>query len=176
MKLAQDKDSRSYENLLSLLEGLLRFPRTQSDINAWLVEEVGAKPPKPKVTKKGAAEKDGDEDDEPLRDADEDEAEDDWRKFFDEPEENAKSTKSTPSVRLNRLTVHQSLHSLPSHRAVFTRAWLGLLPHLSDPQYKDGALASRAWNIMHQSVMPHLTRAVMVMDWVGSCVDYGMPP
>ena len=26
---------------------------------------------------------------------------------------------------------------------------------------------------MHRGVMPHLTRAVMVMDWISSCVDYG---
>jgi U3 small nucleolar RNA-associated protein 19 len=25
-------------------------------------------------------------------------------------------------------------------------------------------------------VLPHLTRAVMAMDWVGSCVDYGGTP
>jgi hypothetical protein len=31
----------------------------------------------------------------------------------------------------------------------------------------------RALNVMHRGVMPHLTRAVLVMDWVAGCVDFG---
>jgi len=69
--------------------------------------------------------------------------------------------------------VHQSLHSLASHRAVFTRLWLRLLPRLSGDERTGGGLSLRALNVMHHGVMPHLTRAVLVMDWVGGCVDYG---
>jgi U3 small nucleolar RNA-associated protein 19 len=63
-----------------------------------------------------------------------------------------------------------SVHSLASHRAVFTRTWLTLLPLLE----RDKELSERALNVMHRCVMPHLTRPVLVMDWVGACVDFGM--
>lgn len=81
------------------------------------------------------------------------------------------------------MTVHQSLHSLASHRAVFTRAWLALLPALGGT-HKEGNAGDegeskkctvRALNVMHRGVLPHLTRAVLVMDWVAGCVDYGAP-
>ena len=98
--------------------------------------------------------------------------EDDWRNFFDD-EKQKKSSGSEPSMRLHRLTVHRSLHSLASHRAVFTRLWLRLLPRLSRNDDAGSALSLRVLNVMHRSVMPHLTRAVMVMDWVSGCVDYG---
>jgi U3 small nucleolar RNA-associated protein 19 len=170
-QLAREKHAHAHENLLALLEDLQRLPTAPSDIGAWWVDEVGAKPPKPKAIKPGAES----DDEEDAAAADEDD-EDDWRKFFDEPAEKepGKGKKAAPAARLARMTVHQSLHALPSHRAVFTRAWLALLPHLSDPARPDSALALRALNIMHQGVMPHLTRAIMVMDWVGSCVDYGV--
>lgn len=125
--------------------------------------------------------------------------EDDWRKFFDEPKDgdgskSKKGGKAGPSVRLNKLTVHQSLYSLPSHRAVFTRLWLTLLPQLRISTEGKGKapedeahnveierkrkteedMVIRALNVMHRGVMPHLTRAVMCMDWVGGCVDYGV--
>ena len=76
-------------------------------------------------------------------------------------------------MRLHQMTVHQSLHSLASHRAVFTRLWLRLLPRLSDNEHGGSALSLRVLNVLHHGVLPHLTRAVMVMDWVGGCVEYG---
>ena len=101
---------------------------------------------------------------------------DDWRKFFDVQDESqqAKQKKpSEPSMRLHQLTVHQSLHSLPSHRAVFTRLWLRLLPRLSGDESTTSAFSLRVLNVMHHGVMPHLTRPVLVMDWVGARVDHG---
>lgn len=150
------------ENVLTILENLKSFPTQPSDLKAWWVTELGAKPQK----SKGAAAAEDESDEEP--DAD------DWRAFFNEPDTSSKSSaKSTvPSVRLSKLTVHQSLHSLPSHRAVFTRLWLTLLPQLSDGD-SESTLSIRALNTMHRGVMPHLTRAIMLMDWVGACVDYG---
>ena len=101
-----------------------------------------------------------------------DATEDDWRNFFDD-EKQKKPSVPEPSTRLHRLTVHRSLHSLASHRAVFTRLWLRLLPRLSGNNDTGSALSLRVLNVMHRGVMPHLTRAVMVMDWVSGCVDYG---
>ncbi|GLB45172.1 putative CBF/Mak21 family protein [Lyophyllum shimeji] len=162
-------------NLLSVLERLNTFPTEKSELNSWWVSEMGTKPPKPKrPSKKGGEDAASSSEDE---DADEknEEDEDDWRKFFDEePEAKDKDGKPQgPSARLHKLTIHQSLHSLPSHRAVFTRAWLALLPRLSIEGGDGKALAMRALNVMHRGVMPHLTRAVLVMDWVGASVDYG---
>ncbi|KAF5314596.1 hypothetical protein D9611_007264 [Ephemerocybe angulata] len=148
------------KNLLSILERLNTFPTDKEELNSWWVAELGAKPPKPKKT---SANEDSEDDDEPTPN---DEDEDDWRKFFDEP--TPTDPKKAPSARLHKLTVHQSLHTLASHRAVFTRAWLSLLPRLSDAN-----AAVRALNVMHRGVLPHLTRAVLVMDWIAGWVDVG---
>ncbi|KAJ7714208.1 hypothetical protein B0H16DRAFT_1742790 [Mycena metata] len=161
-------------NLLTILEGLNTFPTEKAELNAWWVSEMGTKPPKPKPSKKSAGADDVSSDEEADKeDAGED---DDWRKFFEE-DTSAKDAEKpkTPGARLHKLTLHQSLHSLPSHRAVFTRTWLALLPKLS--AVRDVAtsktLSQRALNVMHRGVMPHLTRPVLVMDWVGNSVDHG---
>jgi U3 small nucleolar RNA-associated protein 19 len=154
------------ENLLSFLERLESFPVAQSDLKSFWVEELQTKPAKSKKkTPTNSELHDSGTDDES------DSLEDDWRKFFDEMEKPKKA--SEPSMRLHQMTVHQSLHSLASHRAVFTRLWLRLLPRLSDNERAGTALSLRALNVLHHGVLPHLTRAVMVMDWVGGCVDYG---
>lgn len=153
------------ENLLSLLERLESFPIAQPDLKVWWVEELQTKPAKPKNASTAS------EPDDLGADSESDSTEDDWRKFFDE--EKQKKPSSEPSMRLHQMTVHQSLHSLASHRAVFTRLWLRLLPRLSGDERTGSGLSLRALNVMHHGVMPHLTRAVLVMDWVGGCVDYG---
>ncbi|KAF8329231.1 CBF/Mak21 family-domain-containing protein [Amanita rubescens] len=166
-------------NLLSILVRLTTFPTEQAELSEWWVPELGTKPPKPKYVKKkisaGGIEV-SDEEDEVMEDLEENTNEnDDWRKFFDSPDDAQSATSAQPRARLHTLTIHQSLHSLESHRAVFTRAWLTLLPRLT---VEDDTSASkeqvlRALNVMHRGVLPHLTRAVLVMDWVGSCIDYG---
>ena len=156
--------------MLSFLEHLTTFPTESAELNSWLVEELGTPPPKAKASN----EEEDDEVDETEKANDNDE--DDWRKYVEdevvaEPKSN---DPKKPSIRLHKLTIHQSLHSLASHKAMFTRTWLTLLPLLSvggDEQSK--ALATRALNVMHRGVMPHLTRAVLVMDWIAGCVDYG---
>jgi U3 small nucleolar RNA-associated protein 19 len=140
-------------NLLSILERLTTFPTDLAELNSWWVT-----------------------DDHPASDADP--TDDDWRKFFDDTTNDPTDSKmKLPAERLHKLTVHQSLRSLPSHRAVFTRAWLTLLPRLSQGAGTGAstakALAIRALNVMHREVMPHLTRPVLVMDWVGASVDFG---
>jgi U3 small nucleolar RNA-associated protein 19 len=148
-------------NLLSILERLTTFPTNVAEINSWWVEELGTKPPKPKVEQ-------GDQevsDDENMEDD-----LDDWRKFFDDQDKSSTSSGTAPKARLHKLSIHQSLHSLASHRTVFTRTWLTLLPRLQSSK----ELSARALNVMHRGVMPHLTRPVLVMDWVGACVDFGL--
>uniref|UniRef100_A0A0W0EW87 CCAAT-binding factor domain-containing protein n=1 Tax=Moniliophthora roreri TaxID=221103 RepID=A0A0W0EW87_MONRR len=160
-------------NLLSILERLNTFPTESAELNAWWVEELGIKPPKTKRQKIDGS-NESDEEDEPTNENEEEE--DDWRKFFDDDTTMKTAPKAkAPAGRVHTLTVHQSLHSLQSHRAVFTRAWLSLLPKLSiqGDASATKALALRALNVMHRGVLPHLTRPVLVMDWIGACVDYG---
>ncbi len=152
------------ESLLFFLERLESFPAVQTELKTFWVEELQAKPAKSK--KKTPADSELDDS------GTDDESEDDWRKFFDEVEKPVKRP-SEPSMRLHQMTVHQSLHSLASHHAVFTRLWLRLLPRLSDDERSGCALSLRVLNVLHRGVLPHLTRPVMVMDWVGGCVDYG---
>ncbi|KAF8268920.1 ribosome biogenesis protein Noc4 [Lactarius quietus] len=158
-------DPHVSENLLALLERFDSLPTTQSDLKSasWWVEELQTKPAASKNAPTGS---------DPDSDDDIDTTEDDWRNFFDD-EKQKKPSGSEPSTRLRRLNVHQSLHSLASHRAVITRLWLRLLPRLSGNNDAGRALSLRVLNVMHRGVMPHLTRAVMVMDWVSGCVDYG---
>jgi U3 small nucleolar RNA-associated protein 19 len=165
--LSSTTDPHVPENLLALLERLESLPATQSDLKSasWWVEELQTKPARSKNAPPTGSDPDSDEDLDAT-------TEDDWRNFFDD-EKQKKSTGSEPSTRLHRLTVHRSLHSLASHRAVFTRLWLRLLPRLSGNDDSASALSLRVLNVMHRGVMPHLTRAVMVMDWVSGCVDYG---
>ena len=161
------------ENLLSLLTKLVTFPTEPSEINKWWVEELAVRPSKPK---RGAVEDEEESEESPDVVPDDADTTDDWRKFFDEDNATKDSTHEQKgfSARLHKLTVHQSLHSLSSHRTIFTRTWLALLPLLSGgPEETSKTLVTRALNVMHRGVMPHLTRAVLIMDWVASCVDYG---
>jgi len=50
-----------------------------------------------------------------------------------------------------------------------------LLPRLSRSGDIEAtrSLAARVLNVMHGGVMPRLTRPVLIMDWIGSCVDHG---
>ncbi|KAF8222502.1 CBF-domain-containing protein [Tricholoma matsutake] len=164
-------------NLLSMFERLTTFPTEQSELNTWWVPEMGTKPPKPRHTPQSTNDLSDDEEssNHTKNEAEED---DDWRKFFDDdPVPDNGNKEKSMGARLHTLTLHQSLHSLPSHRAVFTRAWLALLPRLSMPTGSDSgtskSLMTRALNVMHRGVMPHLTRPILVMDWVGASVDYG---
>ena len=160
-------------NALSILERLTTFPTEQTELNSFWIIELAINPPKPKqASKKGTT--DADLSDEEVDDQANKDENDDWRKFFDDEQVSPDVDKTKgPSLRLHKMTIHQSLHSLASHRAVFTRAWLTLLPRLSERSENFKALATRALNIMHRGVLPHLTRPLLVMDWIGECVDLG---
>ncbi|KIM91722.1 hypothetical protein PILCRDRAFT_811012 [Piloderma croceum F 1598] len=190
LNASNSSSSHTPANLLSILERLNTFPTEQAELNTWWIPELGSTP-KPSSSKKSKLKgRDelhnlGSDEESEMNEGGEDE-EDDWRKFFDDSTPTSNLTSIGPRKRLHKLTVQQSLHSLPSHRAVFTRAWLALLPTLSEAgtRRREGAireegkeerrtLTVRALNIMHRGVMPHLTRAVLVMDWVAGCVDFG---
>lgn len=124
---------------------------------------------------------------EEAEDVDDDVKEDDWRIYFDDLKETASSQVKAAKGQRRRvyaLSVHEQLHDPTAHRAVFTRCWLSLIPLLAPSlatQHKDEdeeqehlTLVTRALVILHHSVLPHLTRPVLIMDWVAGCVDYGL--
>lgn len=103
---------------------------------------------------------------------------DDWRKFFDEQPASADPSKPRMAgARLHKATIHQSLHSLSSRLAVYTRAWLMLLPRLGVEREgaKGRVVVVRALNVMRRGEQPHWTRSLLVMDSVGCAADYGTP-
>ena len=174
--IKNDSSQTVAANALSILERLNTFPTEQNELNSFWVAELARKPPKPKQNSRKES-TDVDLSDEEVDDHANKDENDDWRKFFDDEQVPADAGKTKgPGLRLHKMTVHQSLHSLISHRAVFTRAWLTLLPRLSGRSETFKALATRALNFMHRGVLPHLTRPLLVMDWVGECVDLGQFP
>lgn len=159
-------------NALLVLEKLTNMPSTPSDLKQWWVEGLGAEPSALRSLS-GVVDLNGEIADEQI-------STDDWRAYFDDTPKDPKETK-LGKRRLHTMTIHQQLHSLAAHRAVFTKCWLSLLPQLSSPargcdgRFKEEnvLLLTRALSVLHRGVMPHLTRAAMVMDWVTECVDFG---
>lgn len=154
---AQGSDPQVADNLLSYLERLMTMPTEVAEINTFWIPHFAKPHTNGKVS------------DDISQPAEEDD--DDWRKFFDEPDE---STPSVPSdkqkkKRINSLSLIASLHSLDSHRVQFSNCWASLVPHLAS----SSAFSTRALSILHRGVLPHFTRPVRLMDWISSCVDFG---
>ncbi|KAI5117740.1 hypothetical protein M0805_004929 [Coniferiporia weirii] len=195
-------------NALSILEKLTGMPSTdtissdpdpslKSQKPQFWIEELNTKP-KPRRSNKLSSNPESGSESESENDdgGEQDKGEDDWRLFFEDtnPSKDTKTSKQKNGTgkgrRLHTLTIHAQLHTPIAHRAVFTRSWLALLPHLSgisiasngkkgrgredeDEERARLALVSRALTVLHHGVLPHLTRAVLVMDWVAGCVDHG---
>ncbi|EJT99571.1 CBF-domain-containing protein [Dacryopinax primogenitus] len=144
------------QNLLSLLERLNTMPTKPKEVNAFWIQELASKPAKPGISNTSNA--GGEEDPDPS----------DWLSYFEEPVPTSDQDATKAPRRTTKLSVLQSLHHLPSHRAVFSECWLALLPHLTTP-----ALASRALSVLHKKVLPNFTRPLRLMDWIAGCVDHG---
>jgi U3 small nucleolar RNA-associated protein 19 len=98
--------------------------------------------------------------------------EDDWRAYFDEPDSSKAGPSGVKERRASKVPIHEALHSVKAHRVQFTYAWLSLLRYIKNsPQ-----LSSRVLAILHRAIMPHLTRPVLLMDWIVACVDFGEDP
>lgn len=95
--------------------------------------------------------------------------EDDWRAYFDEPDHSKPGPSEMKERRASKVPIHEALRSVKAHRVQFTYSWLSLLRYIKNsPQ-----LSSRVLAILHRAVMPHLTRPVLLMDWIVACVDFG---
>jgi U3 small nucleolar RNA-associated protein 19 len=141
------------ETALWTLERLARVPSRQKDIHNFFLPNFAHKP--------ATLHSDVDMDD-PME-------EDDWRAYFDEPDSSKAEPSEVKERRASKVPIHEALHSVKAHRVQFTYAWLSLLRYTKNsPQ-----LSSRVLAILHRTVMPHLTRPVLLMDWIVACVDFG---
>lgn len=141
-------ESSATPKLLSILERIKEFPQHDKELTRWYIPEFSKTPEKS-----------------PSNDEDE---EDDWRKFFDTPEETIEPTQK--HGRASALPVYKALHVLASHRAVFTRAWMVLLSRLLSEED-----SVRVLKILHRQVVPYMTpgRVVEIVDWVSGIVHRG---
>jgi U3 small nucleolar RNA-associated protein 19 len=100
---------------------------------------------------------------------DEQDEEDDWRAFFDAKPDEEVAGNTPAGGRPSELSTHRALHSLQSHRAQFSAAWLAVLQHVK----KSPEQSSRVLSILHRSILPHLIQPIQLMDWISACVDFG---
>ncbi|KAL5480712.1 NOC4 [Sanghuangporus weigelae] len=174
-------------NALSILEKLSGIPALSDSSFRFSKEQfwIEALGNKPKLSKKGTSTQRSESESETDTDEKKEDP-DDWRAFFEDPKpDSGKKSTGTGGRRLYTLPIHAQLHAPAAHRAVFTRAWLALLPLLSrggeaflsekgtEEDQENLALVARALVVLHRGVLPYLTRAVLIMDWVSSCVDHG---
>ena len=62
-------------------------------------------------------------------------------------------------------------HSCVAPRSVYScLANIAAPPNCPKRSLRAQELVLRAFSIMHRGVLPHLTRAILVMDWIGSSI------
>lgn len=183
------------ENALFILEKLSSMPSANSFATIGKGDQAGKDQKKPQfwveeliVKPKSRNNGTQSEDEEEQNEEDKD---DDWRLYFDDMKDSTASEQKKEREtkgrrrRLHALSIHEQLHVPTAHRAVFTRCWLSLIPLLApsgsfqrdnddDDEQEQLNLITRALTVLHGGVLPYLTRPVLIMDWVGSCVDYGL--
>jgi U3 small nucleolar RNA-associated protein 19 len=145
-------DDQVVENSLHLLERLNSMPKSKASIKNFYISEF-SRPPD------GAIQEPPDEQDE----------EDDWRAFFDTKPDEEVAGNIPADGRPSELSTHRALHSLQSHRAQFSAAWLAVLQRVK----KSPEQSSRVLSILHRSILPHLIQPIQLMDWISACVDFG---
>lgn len=150
----QDPPQSLLEATLWTLERLTQVPSRQKDIHSFFLTNFAHKTTT-------AHSEDVDMDD-PIEG-------DDWRVYFDEPDSSRAGTSEMKERRASKVPIHEALHSVKAHRVQFTYAWLSLLRFIKNSPL----LSSRVLAILHRAVMPHLTRPVLLMDWIVACVDFG---
>ena len=149
----QDPPQSLLETVLWTLERLAQVPSHQKDIHSFFLPNF--------AHKTSMHVEDADMDD-PIE-------EDDWRAYFDDLDSPKAGPSEVKERRASKVPIHEALHSVKAHRVQFTYAWLSFLQYIkSSPQ-----LSSRVLAMLHRGVMPHLTRPVLLMDWIVACVDFG---
>jgi U3 small nucleolar RNA-associated protein 19 len=142
------------ETTLWSLERLTQIPSRQNDIHSFFLPMFAHKPTALHSEDVGMGD--------PIN-------EDDWRAYFDEPDSSNAEPFEMKERRASKVPIHEALYSVKGHRVQFTYAWLSLLRYIKNsPQ-----LSFRVLAILHRAVIRHLTRPVLLMDWIVTCVDFG---
>ena len=144
-------------NLLQFLEAVQSMPLEQSHLNRfWTTSEAAlvkkpaqAKSKKRKRPTPKAANADGS------------------TGIFDSSSDDEEASEAAPQRDATKLKPHDLLN-LHSHRTVFERAWLAVLPLLTTEEE-----LKRVLIILHASVMPHMLRPGTLLDFLVDCCDHG---
>jgi len=157
------------ENILGQLLPLTNLPRVQEDINTFFLPSmsdspVAASAPTKKKAKSSKKKKsDGEIDALP-----------DWMATYDSASEEDDDTPAgRKRQRTAQLSVHASIHSIPSHTTLYTSLWESVLGRTR----LDDAQTRRVLVGLHgdKGILGHMRadRRVRVADWLGSLVDEG---
>lgn len=150
---------------------LTNLPREQEDINAFYIPSFSSAPtsaaasaPTKKKGKTGKGKKKTAELD----------ALPDWMATYEsESEEEDESIVGKKRQRTTALSIHASIHSIPSHMSVYTSLWESVLGRLR----LDDTQTRRVLIGLHgeRGILGHMRpdRRVRVADWLGSLVDAG---
>lgn len=147
--------ARLSANLITLLESLTTMPTSPSELNSfWCSTPLILKAPKPAASKKRKAL------DDPV-------ANDGSTGVFDSSSESEAEPEQKLTSRETKKLV-PALLSLSAHRKVFQECWLSVL----GLPMEEGE-AKRVLVILHRQVLPHMTDAKRLMDWLVDCADAG---
>lgn len=102
-------------NALAILCPLSNLPQKPDDINTFFCSHLSTPPasatPKTKKSKKGV-----------------DAAPADWTAYYDSPSEDEDETPTGKKRKRTRfMSVHEGIHSVESHKQVFTAVWIEVL-------------------------------------------------
>jgi U3 small nucleolar RNA-associated protein 19 len=100
----------------------------------------------------------------------------DWMATYDSPsssEDESTPTNGKKRIRTSQLSIHQSIHSVPSHIASYTSLWETILSKVELEEY----WTRRILVGLHgeKGILGHMKpeRRVRVADWLGGLVDRG---
>lgn len=146
-------------NLLVILEILSTMPTAAGEINEWFCSKPIALVKNQKSTASSNKRK------APVSDPT-----DTSTGVFDSSSESEEEESVAVSSRRTAKSLPPLL-SLPAHRRAFQEAWLALLTL----PLEEGEL-KRILGGLHRGVLPHMSEATRLMDWLVDCVDVGECP
>jgi U3 small nucleolar RNA-associated protein 19 len=165
-------------NLLGQLLPLTNLPKVQADLNTFYLSHLSSPPSSstpPKSSKKSkldAKSKKSKKSSSANLDV-----LPDWMATYDSPSSDDEDTAAVPGskkrVRTSQLSIHSSIHSIPSHTAAYTTLWETILSQIDLDEY----WTRRILVGLHgeKGILGRMKseRRVRVADWLGGLVDRG---
>ena len=158
------------ENLLGQLLPLTNLPKEQEDINAFYLPSMEPSPTSSSAGPIKKSKKSAKKTKKPELDA-----LPDWMATYDSDSEEGEDEAMTGKKRQRTtgLSIHSSIHSIPSHLTVYTALWESVLSRLN----LDDTQTRRVLIGLHgeKGILGHMRpdKRVRVADWLGSLVDAG---